>query len=59
MSQSEKDKYILFHHIWDLRKRANEQTKEKKRQKKNQSLKYREPTCGCQRGGEWGDTWNR
>ena len=45
-----------FTHMQNLGNKTNEQTKEKrdkKKKTKNQTLKYREQTGGCQREGGW------
>lgn len=49
----EKQIPYYFTHMWNLSK-INKEEKRQAKKKKKLTLKYREQTGGCQRGGEWG-----
>ena len=53
ISQSEKDKYHDFNHMWNLKNKTNERGRDKKKERKTrkQTLNCREPTDGYQMGG--------
>ena len=51
INETEKDKYHTIPHMEFKKQNINEQRK--KRQTKNQTLKYKEQTDGCQRGDRW------
>ena len=48
ISQTEKDKYCMISHMWNLKNK-------KKKTQKSKSHRYREQISGCQRqkGGGW------
>ena len=60
--QNKRKKNTVWFHSDVKFKKENKQAKEKRkreRQTKKQTLNYREQTDGYQRGGGWGDGWNR